>query len=191
MIFDANTTEFYLEYLNANSQYVKISNWGYPTALQAESIFEWFSDNISQVLETNYTIEPTPPPDEGGGETDQDARFYRNLGIIASIPVLIVFVPIFSIGLAVYSAFDALINKNNFGETFTTIFKNVINKIFNFFTELTKDIIDLTDKLLDKIDDTITDALPKAAKLGIAAGVVAIILLIVGFAIYQILKRRE
>lgn len=188
MIFDANTTEFYIEYLNANSQYVKISNWGYPTTFQAESIFEWFSDNISQVLETNYTIEPTPPPDEGG--TTQNEQLYKNLGIIASIPVLIIFVPIFSIGLAVYSAFDALINKNNFGETFSTIFKNVINKIIDFFTELTKDIIDLSEKIIDEIGKIPGDV-PQMIKYGIGAGIVAIILLLVGFTIYQITKRRE
>lgn len=193
MIFDANTTNFYIQMLNPNTfQYVMVSYWARPSNDEFSEAFEYFENNISQVLETNFTIEPTPPPDDGEGEgTTQDERFYRNLGIIASIPVLIVFVPIFSLGLAVYSAFDALINKNNFVETFFSTFGKVINDIFNFFTELTKDILNTAEKLIDKIDDSISDGLPRAAKLGIAAGVVAIILLIVGFAIYQIIKRRE
>lgn len=189
MIFDANTTEFYLEYLNANSQYVKISNWGYPTTLQAESIFEWFSDNISQVLETNYTIEPTPPPDVEG--TTPNEQLYKNLGIIASIPVLIVIVPFFAIGLAGYSLGQAIINGKNFGETFTTIFKNVINSIINFFTELTKDVLGLAEKFIDEIGKIPNPDVPKILKYGIGAGIVAIIFLIFGFIIYQIIKRRE
>lgn len=188
MIFDANTTDFYLEFLNSNSQYVKISYWGYPSTIQAESSFEWFSNNISQVLETNYTIEPTPPPDDGEGTT-QNEQLYRNLGIIASIPVLIIIVPFFAIGLAGYSLGQSIINSANFGETFSTIFKNVINSIINFFTELTKDIIGLSEKIIDEIGQIPGDV-PQILKYSIGAGIVAIILLLVGFVIYQILKRR-